>query len=276
MRHHRSSLASQVTPSTQEGYEMLLVESALKGYAIMASDGRIGTVSDFLFDDRTWKLRWLVVDTGVWLSGRKVLIHPSAIGQADHERQQLSVALTMAKVKGSPDILQDQPVSQQMEYNHYEYYGWDPIWDGASYFGGGAIGAPLPSTYYDGREKRERDEMVARSHEGDPHLRSMAAVTGYHVHASDGGIGHVEDFLLDDAGWGIRYLVIDTKNWWPGQHVLLSPYAVKEISWSQRQVLLDVNRDRVKSSPPWNPLDTVSEAYEKRLHGHYDWPGYGW
>jgi hypothetical protein len=186
------------------------------------------------------------------------------------------VALTTAKVKGSPDILQDQPVSQQMEYHHYDYYGWDPYWGGAGYFGGGAIGAPLAPTYYDGRERRERDEMEVRSHEGDPHLRSIDAVTGYHVHASDGAIGHVEDFLVDNAAWGIRYLVIDTRNWWPGEHVLLSPYAVKEISWSQHQVLLDVNRDRVKSSPPWKPLDTVNEAYEKRLHGHYGWPGYGW
>jgi sporulation protein YlmC with PRC-barrel domain len=255
---------------------MLLVGSVLKGYAVVASDGRIGTVSDFLFDDRTWKVRWLVVDTGVWLSGRKVLVHPSAIGHANYELRELSVALTMAKVKGSPDILQDQPVSQQMESHHYEYYGLDPLWGGTSYFGGGAIGAPLPPTYYDGRERRQRDEMEARSHEGDPHLRSVAEVTGYHVHASDGQIGHVEDCLFDDTDWTIRYLIIDTRNWWPGEHVLLSPYGVKEISWSRHLVRLGVDRDRVKSSPPWKPLDTVEEAYERRLHDHYHWPGYGW
>jgi len=117
---------------------------------------------------------------------------------------------------------------------------------------------------------------LARAHEGDPNLRSLAAVTGYNVHASDGGIGHVADFLVDDASWGIRYLIIDTRNWWPGAHVLLSPYAIQEISWSRHEVRLDVSRERVRSSPPWNPLEALDEAYEKRLHGHYDWPGYGW
>ena len=255
---------------------MLLVGSVLKGYAIAASDGRIGTVSDFLFDDRTWRFRWLVVDTGTWLSGRKVLIHPSAIGKSDDERQELAVALTRAKVEGSPDLLQDQPVSEQIEFRVYDHYGWDPQWGGTGFFDASSIGAPLPSTYYDGRERRQRDEMVARSHEGDPHLRSIAKVTGYHVHASDGGIGHVEDFLVDNVGWDIRYLIIDTRNWWPGEHVLLAPYAVKAISWSKHRVELNVARDRVRSSPPWKPLDTVEEAYEKRLHGHYGWPGYGW
>jgi len=254
---------------------MLLVGSALKGYAIAASDGQIGTVSDFLFDDRTWKLRWLVVDTGNWLPGRMVLIHPSAIGQADYERRELPVTLTMAKVKGSPDLMQDQPVSQQMEYHLYDYYGWDPYWGGASYFGGGAIGAPMPPPF-GGMTGREAEEMRARSQEGDPHLRSMAAVTGYNVHASDGGIGHIEDLLIEDARWSIRYLIIDTRNWWPGKHVLLSPYAVREVNWSRHEVLLDVNRERVKTSPAWNPVEAIDEAYEKRLHGHYDWPGYGW
>jgi len=262
--------------SFQEDTTMLLVGSALKGYAIAASDGRIGTVSDFLFDDRTWKLRWLVVDTGTWLSGRKVLIHPSAIGQADYERRELPVALTKEKVGDSPDLLQDQPVSQQMEYHLYDYYGWDPYWGGASYFGGGAIGEPLSPPGYAGMARREVDEMLARSHEGDPHLRSLAAITGYNVHASDGGIGHIADFIVDDASWIIRYLIIDTRNWWPGAHVLLSPYAVREISWSRHQVQLDVTRERVQSSPPWNPMEALDEAYEKRLHGHYDWPGYGW
>ena len=255
---------------------MLLVGSALKGYAIAASDGRIGTVSDFLFDDRTWKLRWLVVDTGTWLSGRMVLIHPSAIGQADYERRELPVTLTKEKVKGSPDLMQDQPVSQQMEYHLYDYYGWDQYWGGASYFGGGSIGAPLPPPYFKGMTGREAEEMLARSHEGDPDLRSTAAITGYNVHASDGGIGHIEDFIIDDASWGIRYLIIDTRNWWPGAHVLLSPYAIQEISWSHHEVRLDVSRERVRSSPPWNPMEALDEAYEKRLHGHYDWPGYGW
>ena len=112
--------------------------------------------------------------------------------------------------------------------------------------------------------------------DGDPHLRSVAEVTGYHVQARDGAIGHVEDILVDSTGWGLRYLIVDTKNWWFGKHVLISPYAVTRIDWPDRQVLLDIDRDKVKASPPWDPIDEIDEAYERRLHDHYDWPGYGW
>ena len=122
----------------------------------------------------------------------------------------------------------------------------------------------------------ENTDIVLGLNDGDPHLRSTAAVTGYHIHASDRQIGHVENLLIDDVTWGIRYLIIDTKNWWPGKHVLMSPYAVPEISWSKHQVRLDVSRELVKSSPPWSPLDLIDQAYEERLHRHYDWPGYGW
>lgn len=120
---------------------MLRVVSGLKGYGIEASDGSLGTVADFLFDDRTWRIRWLVVDTGTWLSGRKVLVHPSAIGQADDDHKQLPVTLTKAQVHDSPNILQDRPVSMQMEADLFGYYGWDPMW-GAG-LGGAGMAWPL-------------------------------------------------------------------------------------------------------------------------------------
>lgn len=250
---------------------MLQVGSALKGYAIEASDGVIGTVSDLLFDDRTWRIRWLVADTGNWLTGRLVLIHPSAIGRVDYIKQTLAVTLTKAAVKASPDIFQHQPVSRQMEYNLYDYYGWDPVW-GSSFFGAdGTTPAMLPSPAFTGPGGRENE-----SEDNDPHLRSLGAVTGCDMQASDGGIGHLENALLEDDTWSIRYLIIDTRNWWPGQHVLISPYAVRQIDWPRQQILLNITRDRVKSGPPWSPLDLIDQAYEKRLHSQYDWPGYGW
>lgn len=253
---------------------MLIVISALKGFAVEASDGRIGVVNDFLFDDLTWKLRWLVVDTGTWLTERKILVHPSAIGKADYEGEILPVRLTKAQIEGSPLIREDQPVSRQMETRLHEYYGSDPIW-GYSYFGTGALAAPLSTStsFGAGMASAAIDEPARDS--GDPHLRSTAAVKGYHVHASDGEIGHVENFLVEDASWDIRYLIIDTKNWWPGKHVLMSPYAVREVSLPDREVCLDVDREKVKSSPPWDPIAMIDQVYEKRLHSHYGWLGYG-
>jgi hypothetical protein len=104
----------------------------------------------------------------------------------------------------------------------------------------------------------------------------MHAVRGYHIHATDGSIGHVENFLIDDVTWAVRYLIIDTRNWWPGAHVLISPYAVQSIDWGDQQIHLNVTREKVKASPPWNPVEVVEEMYERRLHGYYGWPGYGW
>lgn len=150
-----------------------------------------------------------------------------------------------------------------------------PLW-GGSYFGTGAIAPPLSSPPCFG-SAAIGEAVGAESHSdsGDPHLRSVAAVTGYHIHATDGEIGHVGDLLIDGADWGIRYLIVDTRNWWFGKHVLTSPYAVREISRSERQIRLNVTRSQVKASPPWDPMDMVDQAYEKRLHGYYGWPGYG-
>jgi hypothetical protein len=106
---------------------MLWNASAIKDYAIAASDGRLGTVSDFLFDDASWLVRWLVVDTGNWLSGRKVLLPPSVLGHLDPNGREFAVGLTMQQVKDSPDIDTDRPVSRQMETNIYDYYGWSPV-----------------------------------------------------------------------------------------------------------------------------------------------------
>jgi hypothetical protein len=112
--------------------------------------------------------------------------------------------------------------------------------------------------------------------EQDPHLRSMAEVSGYHIEASDGAIGHLENVLIDDLAWDVRYLVVDTRNWWFGQHVLISPFAVRDFDWADSKVHLNVSREQVKASPPWAPLDMIDRAYEQRLHAYYGWPGYGW
>ena len=101
-------------------------------------------------------------------------------------------------------------------------------------------------------------------------------MTGYHLEAADGPIGHIENFMMDTQTWGIRYMAVDTRNWWPGQHVLVSPYAVKSINWLDREVVVDITQAQVKASPPWSPADLVERAYEERLHGYYNWPGYGW
>jgi hypothetical protein len=253
---------------------MLWYASVINGYAIEASDGRLGTVSDFLFEDTSWMIRWLVVDTGHWLSGRKVLLPPSALEQPDAGRRQFPVKLTMQQVKDSPDVDTDRPVSRQLESNIYNHYAWDPYWSSGYMLG--AMAAPFAAPpFLSGPRPRDLVGVVDARTDEDPHLRSVEEVTGYHIHATDGDIGHVEDFLVDDAGWGIRYVAVDTRNWWPGKKVLISPRSVQKIDWANRLMHLDVDRQKVKDSPAYDPTMTVDRTYEERFHDHYggDWPG---
>src|SRR5271165_2998803 len=156
---------------------MLQVISPLKGFAIEASDGAIGTVCDFLFHDASWKVRWLVIECGTWLRGRKVLIHPSAISREDLEQLQFVVALTKAQVEGSPELAEDQPVSQQMESELYSYYGWDPLWGGANLSAiPGAMASPLMGPPYMGLGPIDEAEAGGEGptlRGADPHLRSV-------------------------------------------------------------------------------------------------------
>jgi hypothetical protein len=139
------------------------------------------------------------------------------------------------------------------------------------------MAAPFSSRpYFGGFGTGEINPLQPAPDDQDPHLRSFSEVSDYHIHANDGNIGHIEDLVIEDEGWGIRYLVVDTRNWWVGQHVLVSPYAVREISWGDRQIQLDISREQIRSSPPRQTFDAVDKDYEMRLHRHFGWPGYGW
>lgn len=257
---------------------MLWNASAINSYAIAASDGKIGTISDFLFDDTNWLVRWLVVDTGNWLSGRKVLLPSSALAQLNAERKDCSIKLTMQQIKDGPDVDTDRPVSRQMESSVYDYYGYRPYWNsgygymgGVGYMGsygyaGGMGGAMLISP-----ESRRREKEIADAHRehDDVHLRSVHEVTGYHIHASDGEIGHVEDFIIEDADWSIRYLVVDTKNWWPGKKVLISPRSVKTIDWGDRLVNINVDRQKVEGGMAYDASVTIDQAFDEKFLTYY-------
>ncbi len=234
------------------------------GLAIAATDGKIGSVEDLLFDDRTWSVRWAVIDTGDWLPGREVLLPPDRLLGTDLDRKLLKVDLTRAQVEASPPLTADAPVSRRYEETIYDYYGWAPYWEP----GMGGM-APFAPPLYAAGAKPVPPEPV-----GDPDLRSAADITGYGIAASDGAIGHVADLLLDGDAWTIRYLIVDTRNWWPGKKVLIAPHWVRDISWSERTIRFDMTRDRIRSAPEWDPALALERDYEARLHAHYDMPSY--
>jgi sporulation protein YlmC with PRC-barrel domain len=250
---------------------MLHSFNRIRGYAIHASDGEIGSLHDLYFDDQSTAIRYLVVDTGRWLPGRRVLLAPAAVGAVDDPRQEVVTGLTRQQVEDSPDVTTDRPVSRQQEMSLHTYYGWDPYWSVPPLAGTLAPywGAGFPPAGPAG-EGRVAEEIAAREREqADPHLQSAREVAGYDVAAIDGEIGHVEDFLIDDATWAIQLLGIDTRNWLPGRKVVISPEWLRRVDWPNRRIEVEVSREQIESSPEYDPAMTVDEGYLEQLRAHY-------
>ena len=245
---------------------MLASVTDLQGFTLRAMDGEIGKVNQFYFDDKTWAIRYLVVNTGSWLAGRLVLISPIAVGQTDWESKQLEVVLTKKQVEGSPDIDTHKPVSRQHEAEYLGYYGYPFYWEGLDF--GGAIFDPagLPI-----QRSAAAEALAPRAvtESADSHLRSTKEVTGYHIEATDGEIGHVENFIVDHRTWAIQYLVVSTRNWWPGKKVLMSPHWIERVSWTDSKVYVDLSRKAIKNGPEYNDSMPVTREYEHRLYNHY-------
>jgi sporulation protein YlmC with PRC-barrel domain len=249
---------------------MLWNASSIKEYKIQATDGEVGVVKDLLFDDKSWTARWLVVDTGSWLFGRKVLLPVSALGKPDINLRHLTVQLTRQQVKDSPSVDTDLPVSRHIEAHVYNHYGWDPYWYGGLAPMGLGTTVFMPRQGFDaGPQYPNGTDPMAD--DGDPDLRSVDAITGYHIEATDGEVGHVEDFLFDADNWKIRYIMVDTKNWLPGKKVVISPFLIREIDWATRLIHLKVDVGKVNTSPAYDPTMTQDGNFDRRFHEHF-WP----
>lgn len=256
----------------------------LEKYSIHATDDDIGRVEDFYFDDSTWVIRYLIVDTSVWLPNRKVLISPISMGRPDWAKKILPVKITKQQVKDSPDIDLDKPVSRQHEMNYLGYYGYPYYWGGSGLWGGGAYPySMLKGTENDRVDNSHQASSTTREQElfssdknlhEDPHLRSYKEVAGYHIEAKDGDIGHVHDMLVDERSWAIRYIVINTSNWFGGHQVLIVPEWIRHISWSEHMVDVDLTRQRVKDAPLYDSETAFSRQEEEEIYRHYGRDGY--
>jgi uncharacterized protein YrrD len=244
---------------------MLNKAKTLKGYKLNSRDGDIGKVKEFYFDDRHWTVRYLVADTGNWLTGRQVLISPYALGAVNREEKEIVVDLTKKQIEGSPSLDSDKPVSRQFEDSYYGYYGMPMYWGGPYSWG------PYP---YPMRDRANWGGFTRGEKAWDPALRSTHDVSGHHIQAADGEIGHVEDFVIDAETWAIRYLIVGTRNWWPGKKVLISPQWIDRVSWSEAKVFVSLSRETIKHSPEYTEESLLNRDYETGLYRHYNRPGY--
>ena len=243
----------------------------LNGYRVQAVDGDIGKVNDLYFDDQFWTIRYMVVDTGGWLSERKVLISPTAMDKPNWEKKTLSVSVTKEQVESSPSIDTDKPISRRHEQALHEHYKWPFYWNMDPY---AAQAGSIAYAHYMARqeEKIKEEAKEQEKDEGDSNLRSTREVIGYRIHAEDGEIGYVDDFIVDDENWIMRYMVVNTRNWLPGKKVLVSPAWTEKISWAEREVYVDLLREVIKDSPEFDPSAPVNRDHEDMLYDYYGRP----
>ena len=240
----------------------------LDRYTLAATDGPIGRVVNFLLDDKHWTVRYLVVETGSTFDGRKALISPNAFREVDWSTLQFHVSLSAEKIRSSPNVDTDRPVSRELERDFSQYYEYLPYWEYSELLGSGSNASQIVGAL----PLRSLENPPQSKPEG--HLRSAKELRGYHVQGTDEALGHVADFIVDDKTWEIKYLVVDTSDWWFGKKVLIAPQWTSQISWENRTIDVCVSRDFVAKSPEWDVNAPVNREYEVRLYDYHGRPAY--
>ncbi len=250
---------------------MLRNAQDLQGFSIRAKDGEIGAIEQFYFDDETWTIRYLTVNTGGWLGGRLVLISPiSVIGRPDWRSKRLDVRLTKEQVENSPSVDTHEPVSRQHEIAYMGHFGYPFYWGGSNLWGPEPDPAGLAARAVPPWEPATK-EVTGRTGKDleDSHLRGAEEVTGYFIAASDGEIGHLNGFVVDEDTWAIRYIEVATRNWWPGKKVLVSPAWIERVSWADSKVYVGLSQEAIKGAPEYIESTPITREYEDRLYLHY-------
>jgi uncharacterized protein YrrD len=242
---------------------MLRSIKQLYGDKLRATDGEIGHIKDFYFDDQKWAVRYVVVDTGSWLSGRKVLISPHVFTNFDLDGVCRGLNLTKKQIETSPALASHKPVSRQYEEEYYRYYGWPDYWDGDGLWGMSPV--PILERTTDTRTAAQFRADTSPVQGVDTHLRSTQALNGYHIQTGDGAIGHVIDFIVDHATWAICHLVVETGHWFSGKEIVISPKQIVRISYEESKVFVSVTKEAILKAPeyrapPWAFEDTALVA----------------
>ena len=206
---------------------MLLDTGSLIGRGLLASDGTIGTISDFLFEEATWSVRYVLVDTGKWLAGRQVLLSPRAFvhepfGQPGTARARLS----RSQIEESPALATGEPLTRGFERAYFRHFGWPSYWMGPSL---GAALAPVDTS--------------------EVRLLSVKELTGGLAQASDTRIGKVKNFSLSSLSWMVREIVVDAGHWYSERLVLIQPGLVERVGMAESVLYIGRSRLEVLSAP---------------------------
>lgn len=254
---------------------VLSVMSALKGLNIDAADGRLGMVVDYLFDDRSWRVKWLVIECGGWVRPHKVFLHPSIVTRHKFDEVCFDIGMKLSEVAASPYLVDHQPVSRQIENEISRYSGSDRGLDGVDLGGApGDMTSPLSPPPYMGLSLSETVEIEGPMVElAEAHLQSVVEIVGYRALATDGRVGKVSDLIIDSASWRLHDLIVETSPWWFGKRILVSPGAVTSIDWSDREVSLNVTQAQVKARPSFDPPGAFEPTEAADLKRHHGWPG---
>lgn len=228
---------------------MLRSMNKLLATHIAASDGNIGTLFDVYLDDVFWKIRYFVVDTGNWLPGKRVLIAPQSILEMpDNPPKVIPLNLTCQQVEDSPSYNTEKPISRQYEISLHQYYQWSGYW-----LLGNPYGILTPYHNIPDPEKAAAEELSTAPEHTNEHLRSGVEIMRYYVDASNGNIGHVEDFLIEDEDWRINYLILDTRNWWPGgKKMAIAQHWIENVDWNSSLIKVELSKEVVKNSPEFS------------------------
>jgi hypothetical protein len=237
---------------------MLHSVKEILGFTVHATDGDVGHVYDLYVDDVDWTVRYFVINTGPWLLGRQVLLLPGMFDVSRWQAGEFPIDLTREQVEKSPKVDLAKPVSRQVEEELHGYYRWTPYWRS----GGRALAAA----------KEAQAEQEGEG--GDPHLRSVREVIGYHIQARDGEIGHIKDFFLGGEDWVIRYVLVNTRNWLPGRDVLIAQQCLIRVDWAESKAHVDLTRQQVRESPEYSVETPIVREYERELLRHYNVPEY--
>ncbi|HEY8559199.1 MAG TPA: PRC-barrel domain-containing protein [Pyrinomonadaceae bacterium] len=248
---------------------MLQSVNDLKGFTIFAADGEVGSVEEFYFEDTSLAVRFLVANTGSWLTDKKNLISPLAITHLDREKRSIHVTLTVEQVRQSPGIDKHQPVSRQMEKLVSDYYGNRYYWEKRPDLTAAQLSSANNAAATVKAAVTPPTDMLPAP---DVHLRSMQEMTSYDIEGQDGKFGELEDFYVETDDWSVCYLGVDTHNFWSGKHVLIATQWLGQINWAQRKVSVDLTSAQIENSPDFDKVTEISREYETRLHKHYGQP----